>query len=173
MKINELNKNTNFFLKALLVDLDGCLADFDKKVQEITGFSTKAQPSKSKMWKALANSKDFYYSLDFMPDAPSLWKYIAPYKPIILSGVPMGKWAYGQKKRWVGEKLGWDVPVVLGMARDKPENAMKFLNVADLEGCILIDDRLDAQAPWEAAGGTFIHHTSAANTIHQLKGLGL
>ncbi|NJO63355.1 MAG: hypothetical protein HC836_35620 [Richelia sp. RM2_1_2] len=159
--------NTNW---TIFQDLDGCLADFDKGVKQVTGKAPDQQPVKD-MWRALAKHGDFYYSLDFMPDAKQLWSYVAPHNPIILSGLPLGNWAAGQKKRWVGEKLGWHIPTVLGMARDKPQDAMKYLGVSDLDGCILIDDRKKAQGPWEAAGGTFILHTSAKNTINQLKAL--
>ena len=156
----------------LFVDLDGVMADFNKGVLKVTG-KQPGEESLGKMWKALARHGDFYYSLDFMPDAKALWGFVSPNDPIILSGLPMGNWAPGQKKRWVGEKLGWGVPVVLGWARDKPQDAMKFLSSPDLDGAILIDDRKKAQGPWETAGGTFILHTSAGDTINQLKDLGV
>jgi hypothetical protein len=40
-------------------------------------------------------------------------------------------------------------------------------------GKVLIDDRVDLKSSWEAAGGIFIHHTSAADSIRQLKHLGI
>lgn len=154
----------------IFCDLDGVLADFDKGVVSVTGNLPENQKIKD-MWKALAAHPDFYYSLDFMPDAKKLWSYIAPLQPIILSGLPLGSWAAGQKKRWVGARLGWDVPAVLGMARDKPENAMKYIGASDLTDCVLIDDREKARGPWENHGGAFILHTSAENSIRQLKGV--
>lgn len=156
----------------IFCDLDGVMADFDKGVKQVTGKAPHEQPL-GHMWKALARHGDFYYSLDFMPDANQLWSFIKPHNPIILSGLPMGKWAPGQKKRWVGDNLGWDIPVVLGWARDKPQDAMKYLGAQSLEGCILVDDRKKALGPWEAAGGTFVLHTSAANSIRRLKELGV
>lgn len=156
----------------LFCDLDGVMADFDKGLKQVTGKAPGEEPL-GRMWKALAHHGDFFYSLDFMPDAMTLWAYIKPHNPIILSGVPHGKWAHGQKKRWVGERLGWDVPVVLGLAKDKPENAMKFIGTNTLKDCILIDDKEKAKLGWINAGGTFILHTSTANTIKQLKALGI
>ena len=41
------------------------------------------------------------------------------------------------------------------------------------ENKILIDDRDDTIAQWKANGGIGIHHTSASNTIKELKKLGL
>ena len=37
--------------------------------------------------------------------------------------------------------------------------------------CVLIDDRGDLREAWEARGGIFIHHTSALESIRQLRGL--
>ena len=36
--------------------------------------------------------------------------------------------------------------------------------------CVLIDDRGDLREAWEARGGIFIHHTSALESIRQLRG---
>jgi hypothetical protein len=36
---------------------------------------------------------------------------------------------------------------------------------------VLIDDRGDLREAWEARGGIFIHHTSALESIRQLRGL--
>ena len=38
---------------------------------------------------------------------------------------------------------------------------------------VLIDDRIKAKAPWEEAGGVFVHHTSTAESLRQLRELGL
>lgn len=145
-------------------DLDGVLADFDKGVKDITGKYPHELPLKD-MWRQLAHADEFYYRLEWMNDGPQLWEYIKKYDPAILSGLPMGKWAPGQKTKWIGEHLGWDIPAILGMARDKHEQSA--------ENHILIDDREKARAPWEAKGGIFIHHISAANSIAELKKLGL
>lgn len=147
----------------LFCDLDGVLADFDNGVKAVTDHYPHELPI-GKMWKALANADDFYYNLEFMHDALELWEFIAPYNPVILTGLPMGKWAPGQKKRWVGDKLGWDVPIITCMARDKHTYAEP--------GDILIDDRLKAKEPWLSVGGVFVHHTSAVETIAELKSYG-
>jgi hypothetical protein len=39
-------------------------------------------------------------------------------------------------------------------------------------GDILVDDYLKYRHLWEEAGGVFIHHTSASNTLRQLAALG-
>ena len=104
MRYEELREDENTVYK-LYVDLDGVLADFDSKVKEITG----KLPNELKlgdMWRQLARYGDFFYRLDWMPDGEQLWDYVKRYKPTILTGIPHGNWAPGQKRRWCGEKLG-------------------------------------------------------------------
>ena len=150
----------------LFVDLDGVLANFDEKVKEITGKYPNELKLKD-MWRQISPPRyeDFYYKLDFMPDAHQLWNYVKKYEPTILTGLPLGNWAKGQKVRWVGEHLGWQTKVITCMASDKYKESG--------EGHILIDDRIKAEKPWVNAGGIFIHHTSASNSIIELKKLGL
>jgi hypothetical protein len=47
------------------------------------------------------------------------------------------------------------------MARDKRDHAKT--------GDVLVDDMVKHRHLWEEAGGIFIHHRSAAETIEQLK----
>jgi hypothetical protein len=156
----------------LFCDLDGVLADFDKGVQNVTGKLPHEQ-SLSAMWRALARTPNFYATLDWMPDGKQLWNYIAPHSPIILSGLPIGNWARGQKIQWVGRELGWDVTGIYGWSREKHLDAMKMLTTTDLSGCVLVDDRKKTKTLWESVGGTFVLHTSANDSIAQLKALGV
>lgn len=146
----------------LYLDLDGVLADFEKGVKNVTGKYPGELPI-SYMWKQLAKHGDFYYSLDWMPDGQELWAFMKDYNPTILTGLPRGNWARGQKIRWCGDNLGYSVPVICCMASDKAN----FCEPGD----ILVDDRKKAKDPWEQAGGIFIHHTSAKNSIAMFKGL--
>lgn len=116
---------------------------------------------------------DFYNSLDMMPDADNLWGFVKNQSPTILTGKPMGNWAEPQKRKWCHRELGPNVPVIVCFAREKAEKAAIHIGSPnDLNGAILIDDREKARMPWVNMGGTFILHTSADNTIAQLKGLG-
>jgi hypothetical protein len=144
----------------LYIDLDGVLADFDRGVLEITGRLPAAQPLGA-MWRALARSPDFFATLPFAPGGERLWRHCAPLAPTILTGVPWGDWAAPQKRHWVAERLGPDVPVITCMSREKAGESGP--------GHILIDDRASLRAAWEAAGGVFIHHTDADSTITALE----
>jgi hypothetical protein len=147
----------------LFLDLDGVLADFDRGVETVTGRRPQQLPIKA-MWKALAKHPDFYGTLELMHDAQVLWEFCRPHDPTILTGLPLGDWAPEQKRRWVAAMLGPEVPVITCMTRDKHHYSG--------EGHVLVDDRAGTQAAWEATGGTFILHTSAAQSIAELKRLG-
>lgn len=147
----------------LFLDLDGVLADFDRGVKAVTG----KRPEELKlrdMWRALAKAPDFYGTLEFMHDAEELWEFCRPFRPTILTGLPLGRWAPPQKERWVRRMLGADVPIITCMSRDKHNYSGP--------GHVLVDDRASTREAWERAGGTFIHHVSADRSIAALRQLG-
>lgn len=147
----------------LFLDLDGVLADFDRGVVAVTGRRPE-QLAMKEMWRALSRHADFFGTLEFMHDAQELWGFCEPHRPAILTGLPLGSWAPDQKRRWVARMLGADVPVITCMARDKARHAAR--------GAVLVDDREKARKPWEAAGGHFVLHRNAAESIAELTKLG-
>lgn len=151
-------------MEALYVDLDGVLADFDRGVLELCGLPPRhVDLSIRQMWRALAKAPDFFGSLELMPDAMTLWERCLPLAPTILTGLPHGGWAEPQKRAWCARVLGPEVPVITCMSRDKPQWSAP--------GHVLIDDRISAQDPWEAEGGTFVLHTSVETTLLELERL--
>ncbi|MCW2245625.1 hypothetical protein M2352_001216 [Azospirillum fermentarium] len=150
-------------LPPLFLDLDGVLADFDRGVRAVTG-RFPHEMSVRALWAAAGRHPDFFATLEFTPGGRDLWDFCAPHRPTILTGLPLGTWAAPQKRRWVAEKLGADVPVITCMARDKHCHAVA--------GAVLVDDREKARPPWEGAGGAFIRHTDAASTIAALRRMG-
>ncbi len=153
----------------LFVDLDGVLVDFDKGVRRATG----KEPSELRpqnMWPAIAGTKGFYDRLGWMPDGRELWSAVKDLNPVILTGLPMGKWAEPQKRSWCERELGPKIPVITGMSRDKAELALTWLEENGMpdKTPILIDDRLKIKELWEAAGGIFILHLDAAGSIEAL-----
>lgn len=99
-----------------------------------------------------------------MNDAQERWDFRRPFNPTILTGLPRGDRAGSQKRRWVANMLGRDVKVITVMSRDKH----RYSGPAH----VLVDDRVELRAAWEAAGGTFIHHVSAARSITRLRRIG-
>ena len=160
----------------IFVDLDGVLADFDRAVEELTGLPPSQQTPRA-MWPRLAGARDFYANIPWMPDGLELWERVEPLDPVVLTGLPRGNWAKPQKLEWCRRELGPEVPVIACMSREKTEKAREWLDThhagTERRVPVLIDDRASTREPWEAAGGVFIHHTSAEESIRSLEELGL
>lgn len=158
----------------LFLDLDGVLADFDTGVQRVTG-KLPAEQSPRAMWPQLARAKEFYATLPWIADGPELWRYAAKHDPIILTGVPFGGWAAEQKRRWCERELGPAVRVITCWSKEKAHKAIAELAARNEKERtpILVDDREKMRDPWVAAGGLFILHTSAAESIAALQEIGL
>ncbi|CAM9672403.1 unnamed protein product [Laminaria digitata] len=159
---SRLSASSSSASRKVFCDMDGVLVDFDKGCVAVMG-TTPDQLSKKNMWRGLANARSFYEHLDWMSDGQDLWNNIVDLHPTILTGLPMGKWAEPQKRKWCVRELGEDVPVITCMSRDK--------HLHCIPGSVLIDDRLSLQADWQRAGGVFIHHTSATTSLEELKTL--
>lgn len=156
----------------LFVDLDGVLVHFDRQMERI-GFDRHTmetdKAARSKFWQTVGamakRGEPFWEHMDPMPDAFQLWNYIKKYQPAILSATGHVGNATDEKHRWVQRHLG-NVPTHLVR---KSEDKARFAAPSH----ILIDDRAKSIEPFIAAGGIGILHTSAADTIQQLKEFGL
>lgn len=155
-------------------DMDGVLLHFEYGVQKLLpNFvdNSSDKKMKGKMWKHITmhqkNGGLFWEELPLMPDAMILWDYIKPYNPEILTACGQKHFNAGaQKLVSVAKHFGDHVKVnLVEHAKDKA----KFVK----PGAILIDDRMKAIQPWTDAGGIGVLHTSASDTIEQLKKLGL
>ena len=144
----------------IFVDLDGTVADFNKKVKELTGKLPSELPKKE-LWKAVYSIPDFFESLEWMPDGKQLWNAVKQYHPTILTGLPSSKNGKAQKELWCARELGPNVPVIVCASRDKHLYAK--------EGYILIDDRNDIVQAWNSAGGKGILRRDLSSTLNSLK----
>lgn len=158
----------------IFVDLDGVLVNFNKFAEEQIGHRPQDweldRNVKKMFWKSVdkwvRDGNKFFEAMEPMPDAHDLWNHLIPYHPIILSATGHVKHAEVEKRAWVHKHLGKEVPVILTFAAmDKSKYAAPL--------SILIDDREKAIGPWRANGGIGILHTSAHNTILELKEFGL
>ena len=146
----------------LFLDLDGVLADFDAGAKAVLGMSSRdfeARHGKREFWRRLARAKDFYATLPLLPDAMVLFEAVRHLEPTILTGLPLGDWAAPQKVRWAARHFP-GTKIITTMARDK----YKHMTGMD----VLVDDRADHRDKWEAAGGIFIHHGSARDSLRRL-----
>jgi len=147
----------------IYLDCDGVLADFDKGAEAIFGMSTRDYERRfglGKFWKALASAPEFFARLEPLPDAMELFDAVKHLNPIILTGLPRGNWAEPQKRRWAEQHFP-GVPVITTSAALKREHAHP--------GDVLVDDRDKYRHLWEGAGGVFVHHRSAAQSIAELR----
>lgn len=154
------------------VDLDGVLADFDRHVLELLGRHPRSFKPKQELWDSLTHlieveGKKFFSGMHLMNDANELWEYVLPHKPQILTatGTTFTS-AAEQKRKWVEKHLGEHIVV---NTTTKSKHKAQFA----AHNYILIDDRHKSINPWIEAGGIGILHTSAEETINQLKQLGL
>jgi len=152
--------------RQIFLDCDGVLADFDRGAARILGLPPDAFERRhglGEFWKRLARAEDFFATLDPLPDAPELYAAVRHRDPIILTGLPRGTWAEPQKRRWAQAHFP-GVPVITTLAALKHEHRHP--------GDVLVDDRDKHRHLWEANGGVFIHHRSAADSIAELRARG-
>ena len=146
-------------------DMDGVLVDFDKGYEELTGKKASFDTPKEEFWEPISKAgAAFWIKLPWMPDGKQLWDYIKPYNPDLLSAPSREESSKIGKFTWVKRNLP-GTKLILRSAERKQEFATP--------NSILIDDRADNIQRWKDAGGIGIVHTSAADTIQQLKDLGL
>ena len=146
----------------LFLDADGVLADFDEGARRLLGMNAadfQASRGNREFWRRIAAAKNFYGSLPEMPDARLLFEGVKHLQPTILTGLPMGNWAAPQKVAWAAEHFP-GVAIITCMARDKH----KHMHAGD----VLVDDRENHRAAYEAAGVVFVHHRNAEDSLRQL-----
>ena len=151
----------------LFLDLDGVLADFDTGAHDLLKMPPQDfqdRYGQGTFWKRLAGAPDFYGSLPLLPDARHLVDSVHHLDPIILTGLPIGKWAEPQKRAWV-ERHFPGLQVITTLARHKS----KYCSPGD----VLVDDRPKYADAWEEAGGVFVLHLSAEESLEALRREGL
>lgn len=151
----------------LFLDCDGVLADFDSYATEVLGMNPRefgARHGRREFWRRIAGHGDFFARLPLMPDARMLWEAVAHLRPVILTGTPQGDWAAPQKLRWAAEHFP-EARMITTMARAKRDHM-------ETAGDVLVDDLPDYRHLWEEAGGVFILHRDALQTLQELAALG-
>ena len=167
IKLTDLLKEIEDQQYTIYCDMDGVLVDFDQGYKNLTGKSTEeanAQGDET-FWNPIKQAgAGFWIKLKWMPDGKQLWDFIKPFNPDLLSAPSREESSKIGKRVWKKNNLP-DTKLILTPARFK----QKYSG----ENKILIDDREDNIQQWKDKGGIGILHTSAADTIKQLKELGL
>ena len=151
----------------IYLDCDGVLADFARGAEAALGMPAdrfQRRHGLPAFWARLASTPDFFARLPLIPDAMELYEAVRHRDPIILTGLPRGAWAAPQKRRWAAAHFP-GVEVITTSAALKREHCHP--------GDLLIDDTVRFRHLWEKEGGIFIHHTSAAASITELRRLGV
>jgi hypothetical protein len=150
-------------MSRLYLDCDGVLADFDGAFEEQFGLPPRAYEAKhgiGAFWRDLRRqAPQFYLFLPLKADARELHDAVKHLEPTILTGCPSGGWAEPQKVAWAGVHFP-GTPIITCMARDKRTYCQP--------GDVLVDDQAKHREPWTEAGGVFVLHRSAAETIPQV-----
>jgi hypothetical protein len=161
-------KNPNFQYE-IYSDMDGVLTDFGaafmKASNGILPSEYERNMGKDKFWELIdGKGVGYWVGMPWMPDGKQYWDYIKQYNPILLSSPSRSNTSRLGKRLWVRNNLP-GTKLILAQAKDKQNYARK--------NRILIDDRPSNIEEWRSQGGIGILHTSASNTIKQLKDLGL
>jgi len=160
----------------IYVDMDGVVADFDQRFIDLSGmlpreFETKY--GKNAFWDFIDegdNKLKFWVGIPQMSDAQQLMDFVSKYDYEMLTAPSLKKQSLMGKGLWMINQTK------NGLFPSKPKvNYKSAKNKKDFAASnhILVDDKASTIDSWNAAGGIGILHTSAANTISQLKKLGL
>ena len=155
-------------MNQIFLDCDGVLADFDSAAVELFGGQhprkAREHHGEEEFWRRIRGAGEFYRDLPLLPDARELYGAVKHLHPIILTGCPVGGWAERQKRAWVAEHFP-GVKIITCRAKEK------FMHMRH-RGDVLVDDYLRFKELWERAGGIFVQHTSAKESIRKLAALG-
>jgi hypothetical protein len=151
-------------------DMDGVLTDFDKSFEKyskgIPPREYEKKFGKEGFWELIdgQGKVGFWVGMPWMEDGKDYWNYIKDYDVELLSSPSRSETSRLGKRLWVRNNLP-GIKLHLAQAYNKKNYAEP--------NHILIDDRKSNIEQWREAGGIGILHTSASDTIKQLKALGL
>ena len=151
-------------------DMDGVLTDFDESFKKYSKGIPPREYEKTHgrdgFWKLIdgEGKVGFWVGMPWMSDGKQYWDYIKNYDVELLSSPSRSETSRLGKRLWVRNNMP-GIKLTLAQSFNKKNYAEP--------NHILIDDRKSNIEQWVKAGGVGILHTSAADTINQLKSLGL
>ena len=153
----------------IYLDMDGVLADFDAGARNVLGTDNSYKwefiHGSKAFWTKLDAHRDFFGSLPKMQDADHLFAAVSHLAPKVLTALPKkdAPKVENAKRNWIARYYGRQVEVITCLTEDKPGYCKP--------GDILVDDRAVNRDAWNAKGGIFLLHSSAAGTIAALRAL--
>lgn len=150
----------NYNMITLYLDMDGVLANFNKRFAEIkTGEEDRVRFRRAVM------EYNIFEDLEFLPDTQELLNHVSRLTDVrveILTSMgtfdqQQGSAAKYQKMKWLNVK---NIPYPANFVRTKTEKAQYAT-----PDSILIDDSVGCISPFIRKGGHGILHTNASETI--------
>ncbi|MDB0041597.1 hypothetical protein N9F16_00755 [bacterium] len=171
-KLREDDDKKNY---KIYVDMDGVVADFDKRFTDLAGMSPsefESKNGKNAFWDFIdvKHKLAFWVGIPPMSDAQSLMDYVSKHDYEMLTAPSIKKESLMGKGLWI---RNW---ANKGLFPSKPKvnyKPAKNKHHFAAPNHILIDDKQSTIDSWNAAGGIGILHTSAGSTINQLKKIGI
>ena len=171
-KLNEEEEQYYIYL-----DMDGVVADFDKRFNDLSGMMPQDYVNKNglKAFWDLIDEKHkvaFWRGIELMPDAQKLVNYVEQHPFEMLTAPSIKKQSIIGKGLWIKDKVGTlysSKPKVTYRSAKQKHTVKPNLTKFD----ILIDDKGSTIDNWNAAGGTAILYQNADQVINDLKKLGL
>ena len=161
----------------IYIDMDGVVADFDKRFNDLSGMMPQDYVNKNglKAFWDLIDEKHkvaFWRGIELMPDAQKLVNYVEQHPFEMLTAPSIKKQSIIGKGLWIKDKVGTlysSKPKVTYRSAKQKHTVKPNLTKFD----ILIDDKGSTIDNWNAAGGTAILYKNADQVINDLKKLGL
>ena len=161
----------------IYLDMDGVVADFDKRFKDLSGMMPQAYVDKNGLndfWDLIDEKHKvaFWRGIELMPGAEKLVKFVEQYPFEMLTAPSIKKQSIIGKGLWVKDKVGIlysTKPKVTYRSAKQKHTVKSDLTKFD----ILIDDKGSTIDNWNAAGGTGIFYKNADQVINDLKKLGL
>ena len=171
-KLNEEEEQYYIYL-----DMDGVVADFDKRFNDLSGMMPQDYVNKNglKAFWDLIDEKHkvaFWRGIELMPGAEQLVNYVEQHPFEMLTAPSIKKQSIIGKGLWIKDKVGTlysSKPKVTYRSAKQKHTVKPNLTKFD----ILIDDKGSTIDNWNAAGGTAILYQNADQVINDLKKLGL
>ena len=171
-KLNEEEEQYYIYL-----DMDGVVADFDKRFNDLSGMMPQDYVNKNGLnafWDLIDEKHKvaFWRGIELMPDAQKLVNYVEQHPFEMLTAPSIKKQSIIGKGLWVKDKIGTlysTKPKVTYRSAKQKHTVKPNLTKFD----ILIDDKGSTIDNWNAAGGTGIFYQNADQVINDLKKLGL
>ena len=162
-------------LPRIYCDMDGVLTDFVKAASKATGQNWEGMRH-GQDWDSIKNTPNFWSNMPWMPGGKQLWGYIKKHNPHILSASVKNNAdpnCKPGKLRWISSNLKLNNSARINLVnRVQKQDYTMIGNSGKREQAVLIDDYPKNIKEWTAKGGIGILHTSASNTIRQLKKIG-